>query len=89
MIQFADGSGLEIPLIYDPPYHSKYNPIERCWSALQQKWNGVLLTCREVVQACAQRMKWRTASTLPSCRWTATIRAIVPSRKVIPLLPLD
>ncbi len=28
-----------------PPYHSKYNPIERGWSSLQKKWNGVLLTC--------------------------------------------
>jgi transposase len=30
-------------LVYYPPYHSKYNPIERCWSALERKWNGVLL----------------------------------------------
>ncbi len=22
---------------YHPPYHSKYNPIERCWSALEKK----------------------------------------------------
>ena len=33
MIEFADWSGLEIHLLYDPPYHSKYNPIERCWSS--------------------------------------------------------
>ena len=42
MVQFADWSGLEIRLVYYPPYHSKYNPIERCWSALEKKWNGVL-----------------------------------------------
>jgi hypothetical protein len=42
MVDFADWSGLEIRLVYYPPYHSKYNPIERCWSSLQQKWNGVL-----------------------------------------------
>lgn len=59
LIEFADWSGLEIRLVYYPPYHSKYNPIERCWSALQQKWNGVLLTCWEVVLACAQRMNWQ------------------------------
>jgi len=58
MIDFADWSGLEIRLVYYPPYHSKYNPIERCWSSLQRKWNGVLLTCWEVVQACALRMTW-------------------------------
>lgn len=59
MIEFADWSGLEIQLVYYPPYHSKYNPIERCWSALQQKWNGVLLTCWEIVCVCAKRMTWR------------------------------
>src|SRR5262249_5763287 len=27
MIEFSDGSGLEIRLVSSPPYHSKYNPI--------------------------------------------------------------
>ena len=27
MVQFADWSGLEIRLVYYPPYHSKYNRI--------------------------------------------------------------
>ena len=35
MVQFADWSGLEVRLVYYPPYHSKYNPVERCWSALE------------------------------------------------------
>jgi transposase len=59
MVQFADWSGLELRLVYYPPYHSKYNPIERCWSALEKKWNGVLLTCWKVVLQCALRMRWK------------------------------
>jgi hypothetical protein len=59
MVQFADWSGLEIRLVYYPPYHSKYNPIERCWSALEKKWNGVLLTGLKVVLQCALRMTWK------------------------------
>jgi hypothetical protein len=59
MVEFADWSGLEIHLVYYPPYHSKYNRIERCWSALEQKWNGVLLNSREVVLQCAHRMTWK------------------------------
>lgn len=59
MIEFSDWSGLEVRLVYYPPYHSKYNPIERCWSSLQQKWNGILLTCWQVVKAYAQRMTWQ------------------------------
>jgi hypothetical protein len=59
MVQFADRSGLEIHLVYYPPYHSKYNRIERCWSSLERKWNGVLLNSLEVVLQCALRMTWK------------------------------
>ena len=59
MVQFADWSGLEVRLVYYPPYHSKYNRIERCWSALEKKWNGELLNCLKVVLQCALRMRWK------------------------------
>jgi hypothetical protein len=59
MIEFADWSGLEIRLVYYPPYHSKYNPIERCWSSLEQKWGGALLNCLKVILQQALRMTWR------------------------------
>jgi Rhodopirellula transposase DDE domain len=58
MIEFADWSGLEVRLVYYPPYHSKYNPIERCWSSLEQKWGGALLNCLKVILQQALRMKW-------------------------------
>ena len=50
---------LTIRLVSYPPYHSKYNPIERCWSSLERKWNGILLNCWEVIRACALRMTWK------------------------------
>jgi Rhodopirellula transposase DDE domain len=59
LVEFADWSGLTLRLVYYPPYHSKYNPIERCWSALERKWNGVLLTDLKVVLQCALRMTWK------------------------------
>jgi hypothetical protein len=59
MVEFADWSGLEVRLVYYPPYHSKYNPIERCWSSLEKKWNGVLLNGWKVVLQCALRMRWK------------------------------
>ena len=43
MVEFADRNNLEIVLVYYPPYHSKYNPIERCWGILEEYWNGTLL----------------------------------------------
>jgi Rhodopirellula transposase DDE domain len=67
MVQFADWSGLEIRLVYYPPYHSKYNPIERCWSALEQKWDGELLNCMEVILQCARRMTWKGRHPIVQC----------------------
>lgn len=43
IVEFARKTGLNIRLVYYPPYHSKYNPIERCWSFLERHWNGTLL----------------------------------------------
>jgi hypothetical protein len=59
LLAFADWSGLTLRLVYYPPYHSKYNPIERCWAALEKKWNGVLLANLKVVLQCALRMFWK------------------------------
>jgi hypothetical protein len=58
MVEFCDWSGLEIQLVYYPPYHSKYNPIERCWSSLEQKWGGTLLVSLKVILQEARRMSW-------------------------------
>lgn len=35
LVELSQTIGLRIRLIYYPPYHSKYNPIERCWAALE------------------------------------------------------
>lgn len=59
MVEFADWSGLEIRLVYYPPYHSKYNPIEHCWGVLEQKWGGTLLSSLEVILQEARRMTWQ------------------------------
>jgi len=59
MVEFADWSGLEIRLVYYPPYHSKYNPIERCWGILEQHWNGSLLDSIEAVLGLARTMTWK------------------------------
>ena len=34
--QFVDQAQLTIQLAYYPPYHSKYNPIERVWGHLEK-----------------------------------------------------
>ena len=46
-------------MAYYPPYHSKYNPIERCWGILEQHWNGALLDSLEAVLGFAETMTWK------------------------------
>jgi transposase len=59
MVEFADRNNLEIVLVYYPPYHSKYNPIERCWGILEMHWNGTLLHSVETVLEWARTMTWK------------------------------
>ena len=59
MTEFADASGLTVELAYYPPYHSKYNPIERVWGVLEQHWNGSLLESVEAVLGFARTMTWK------------------------------
>ena len=59
LADFAEASGLRIRLVYYPPYHSKYNPIERCWGVLEHHWNGALLRDEATVLAWARTMTWK------------------------------
>jgi hypothetical protein len=61
MVLFADSTGLEIKLVYYPPYHSKYNLIERCWGILESHWNGTLLNSVHTVLEWARTMTWKGA----------------------------
>ena len=59
MVTFADHNALEIVLVYYPPYHSKYNPIERCWGILEEHWNGTLLDSVDTVLGWTRTMTWK------------------------------
>ena len=59
MVAFAEQTGLEIVLVYYPPYHSKDNPIERCWGILERHWNGALLDSIDTACEWARTMTWK------------------------------
>lgn len=59
MVQFADKHRINVRLAHFPPYHSKYNPVERCWGILEQHWNGALLDGLDVVVRYAKTMTWK------------------------------
>lgn len=58
MVQLADQLHRTLQLVYYPPYHSKYNPVERFWGVLEQHWNGDLLDSLAAVLNFAQTMTW-------------------------------
>ena len=59
MVEFADHTRKIVQLLYYPPYHSKYNPIERCWGILEQHWNGAKLVTAEAMLEWAKSMTWK------------------------------
>ena len=54
---------LNLRLAYYPPYHSKYNPIERVWG-VENHWNGDILDEIETVVNFAQTMTETSCVTL-------------------------
>lgn len=64
MVEFSQQTQLRIRLIYYPPYHSKYNPIERCWAVLENFWNGAILDSVEAAVAWTSNMTWKGLSPL-------------------------
>ena len=59
LVDFSDRHQLTLELAYYPPYHSKYNPIERCWGILENHWNGALLTSIDTALDWTRTMTWR------------------------------
>jgi transposase len=71
LTEFVDHFQVTVDLAYYPPYHSKYNPIERVWGVLEKHWNGSLLdTCDTVLQF-ARTMTFRGRS--PIVQWLKTV----------------
>ncbi len=59
MVEFTDYTVTPVQLLYYPPYHSKYNPIERCWGVLEKHWNGTKLSDMNTMLEWAKSMTWK------------------------------
>lgn len=59
LVDFVRQTGLTLQLAYYPPYHSKYNSVERCWGILENHWNGDLLDTVDTVVKFARSMTWK------------------------------
>jgi hypothetical protein len=58
VVQFSQKHQLAVQLVYYPPYHSKYNAIERCWGVLEGYWRGEILDSEAAVLGYARAMTY-------------------------------
>lgn len=86
LLEFANQYGLTIRLAYYPPYHSKYNPVERCWGILENYWNGALLDSIEAVLGFAANMTYNGKHPLVELVTTAYKKGVKLSTKAMVLL---
>jgi hypothetical protein len=59
MVAFSDAIGKPLQLLDYPPYHSKYNPIERCGGILELHWHGTTFVDVETMLEWAKSMTWK------------------------------
>lgn len=59
LTQFAQREQLTVELAYYPPYHSKYNAVERAFGWLEQHWRGSLLDSVETVEQFARTLRFK------------------------------
>ena len=59
IVEFAQSKNIDVSMAYYPPYHSKYNPVERVWGVLEKHWNGQILDSIDKVIGLAKTMKWK------------------------------
>lgn len=57
IVEFSRKIQMPIHLVYYPPYHSKYNPIEHTFWVLERYWNGEILDSVDAVLKYASNMK--------------------------------
>lgn len=60
LVEFADKSNITIKLAYYPPYHSKYNPIERVWGVYENHIHGDIMDTVETTIKFAESMTYNS-----------------------------
>lgn len=59
LVELSDAHQLTIQLAYYPPYHSKYNPVERLWGVLENHWRGEIIDSTQKALGLARSMTYR------------------------------
>ena len=83
MVQLVDTIGKPIQLLYYPPYHSKYNPIERCWGILELHWNGTQLQDTHTMLEWAKSMTWKDLKPIVALSRKAYAKGVTLSKSAM------
>lgn len=83
MVEFADYTGKLVQLLYYPPYHSKYNPIERCWGILEDHWNGTKLVDVDTMLGWAKSMTWKGINPIVTLSRQAYLKGVSLSKQAM------
>ncbi len=59
LVALSDAHQVTIQLAYYPPYHSKYNPVERLWGVLENHWRGEIIDSVKKALGLARSMTYR------------------------------
>lgn len=67
IVELSHQFQINVYLAYYPPYHSKYNPIERVFGVLEQHWNGSLLDSVQTIINFAKTMTYNGIQPVVKC----------------------
>lgn len=59
LFELSQKYNITIELVYYPPYHSKYNKIERVWARIQIAWNGLVIDTLDKLMMILNRITWK------------------------------
>lgn len=66
IVELSQKFNIKIQLAYYPPYHSKYNRVERLWGVLERYWEGELLNSLEKIISLAEEMTFKKINPIVS-----------------------
>lgn len=63
LIDLSKKYNITVELVYYPPYHSKYNMIERYWARLQLSWSGLIIDTVTKLINTINKVTWKGIKT--------------------------
>jgi Rhodopirellula transposase DDE domain len=86
MVACCDAMGTPLQLLYYPPYHSKYHPIERCWGILALHWHGTKLVDVETMVEWAKTMPWQGMHPIVELSQKVYQKGVALSKRAMPMV---